>query len=94
MKEVYLQTASFQMSGSRLSFLEQLKAAAKLGYTGVELAGQDYMNLDVKELKKYVDDLGLKVLGAHVTLDNATTILPALKTLGAEYMVTAWQRRS
>ena len=87
MKEVYLQTASFQMSGSRLSFLEQLKAAAKLGYTGVELAGQDYMNLDVKELKKYVDDLGLKVLGAHVTLDNATTILPALKTLGAEYMV-------
>lgn len=45
-----------------------LSAVAKMGYEGVEFAG--YYNYDAPALKKMLDDLGLKVAGAHVRLDT------------------------
>lgn len=49
-------------------FPETLKAVAKMGYEGVEFAG--YYNRSAKELKKMLDDLGLKVAGTHTKLNT------------------------
>lgn len=45
-------------------FIGTLKAIAKMGYQGVEFAG--YHGLPASELRKVLDDLGLKVAGSHV----------------------------
>ncbi len=45
-------------------FPGMLKAVAEMGYAGVEFAG--YGGLTASELKKMLDDLGLKVAGSHV----------------------------
>jgi sugar phosphate isomerase/epimerase len=45
-----------------------LKSVAKLGYTHVELAGMGNLK-SVKDLRKALDDAGLKPSGAHVGLD-------------------------
>jgi sugar phosphate isomerase/epimerase len=45
-----------------------LKAIAKMGYAGVEFAG--YYNVPAKELRKMLDDLGLKCSGTHIQLDS------------------------
>jgi len=45
-----------------------LEAVAKMGYEGVEFAG--YYGRSAKELRKMLDDLGLKVAGSHVRLDT------------------------
>jgi sugar phosphate isomerase/epimerase len=45
-----------------------LKAVAKMGYEGVEFAG--YYDRSAAELRKMVDDLGLKVAGTHIGLET------------------------
>jgi sugar phosphate isomerase/epimerase len=45
-----------------------LAAVAKMGYEGVEFAG--YYGRSAPELRKMVDDLGLKVAGTHIGLDT------------------------
>lgn len=45
-----------------------LKALAKMGYAGVEFAG--YYAVPAKELRKMLDDLGLKCCGTHIRLDT------------------------
>ncbi len=45
-----------------------LKAVADMGYEGVEFAG--YHGYSAKELRQMLDDLGLKVAGAHVGIDT------------------------
>ena len=45
-----------------------LQAIAKIGYAGVEFAG--YFKYSAKELRKMLDDLGLKCCGAHVQLET------------------------
>jgi sugar phosphate isomerase/epimerase len=45
-----------------------LAAVAKMGYEGVEFAG--YYGRSAAELRKMVDDLGLKVAGTHIGLDT------------------------
>ena len=49
-------------------FPEVLKSVAKMGYEGVEFAG--YYNTSATELKKMLDDLGLKVAGTHIKLET------------------------
>ncbi|WP_147803255.1 sugar phosphate isomerase/epimerase family protein [Alkalicoccus halolimnae] len=49
-------------------FTGTLKKAADLGYEGVEFAG--YGGLKASELKKVLEDLGLKAAGTHVQLDD------------------------
>ncbi len=48
-----------------------LKAVAEMGYEGVEFAG--FYDRTAEELKAMLDDLGLKVAGAHIGID---TLLP------------------
>ena len=45
-----------------------LSAVAKMGYQGVEFAG--YYDRTAKELRKMLDDLGLKCCGTHIGLDT------------------------
>jgi sugar phosphate isomerase/epimerase len=45
-----------------------LAALAKMGYAGVEFAG--YHNRKAPELRKLLDDLGLKACGTHTGLDT------------------------
>lgn len=45
-----------------------LKALAEMGYEGVEFAG--YYDYSAEELRKMLDDVGLKVAGTHTGLDT------------------------
>ncbi|GAB4522300.1 MAG: sugar phosphate isomerase/epimerase [Anaerolineae bacterium] len=45
-----------------------LEAVARMGYEGVEFAG--YHGYSASQLRKLLDDLGLRVAGAHVGLDT------------------------
>ncbi len=49
-------------------FPRTLKAVAKMGYDGVEFAG--YHGMSAKDLKKQLDDLGLKAAGTHTGIDT------------------------
>ncbi len=49
-------------------FPNTLKAVAKMGYEGVDFAG--YYGYEAKEIRKMLDDLGLKVAGAHIGLET------------------------
>jgi sugar phosphate isomerase/epimerase len=48
-------------------FVGTLKAVAAMGYPAVQFAGT--FDLSAKELRRVLDDLGLKVAGAHVGFD-------------------------
>ncbi len=72
------------------NFSETLKAVAKMGYQGVEFAG--YYNNSAKELKKMLDDLGLKVAGTHIKLntllgDELKKTVEFNHTLGNRYLI-------
>ncbi|HEX2999260.1 MAG TPA: sugar phosphate isomerase/epimerase [Armatimonadota bacterium] len=45
-----------------------LKAVARMGYAGVEFAG--YYNYSAQDLRKMLDDNGLKAEGTHIGLDT------------------------
>ena len=70
-----------------------LEAIAKMGYDGVEFAG--YYDHSAADLRKLLDDNGLKCCGTHIPLD--TLLGEALeatvefnKTLGNRYLVVPW----
>jgi len=70
-----------------------LKAVAKMGYQGVEFAG--YYGKKADELRKILDDNGLKCCGTHIGLD--TLLGDALKktvefnkTLGNPFLIVSW----
>lgn len=49
-------------------FAGTVEAVAEMGYDGVEFAG--YYDLSAEEIKKVLDDLGLKVAGTHTGIDT------------------------
>lgn len=70
-----------------------LEAVAKMGYEGVEFAG--YYGRSAAELRKLLDDNGLKCCGTHIRLDTLQG--DALKgtvefnqTLGNPYLIVSW----
>lgn len=70
-----------------------LAAIKKMGYDGVEFAG--YHGYEAKELRRMLDDLGLKCCGAHIGLDQLTgDALPRTaefhQALGNKYLVVPW----
>jgi len=87
-------------------FVGTLKEVAKIGYAGVELAGT--YGLSAKELKKVLDDLGLKRAGGHVGVEglekDLNKIVDEYKTIGSAFVTIpglpgsytadaeAWQR--
>jgi sugar phosphate isomerase/epimerase len=67
-----------------------LKAVADMGYDGVEFAG--YYGWSAQDIRKMLDDNGLKVCGAHVGIDTLLgDQLPASiefhKTLGNQFLI-------
>jgi len=66
-----------------------LEAIAKMGYDGVEFAG--YYGKDVKDIRKMLDDIGLKCAGTHTGLDqfrnNFDGTVEIHKTLGTPFMI-------
>ncbi len=67
-----------------------LAAVARMGYDGVEFAG--YHGRSAQELRKMLDDLGLRVAGTHIGLDTLLgDALPATvefnRTLGNHFLI-------
>ena len=70
-----------------------LKAVAKMGYDGVEFAG--YHGRSAEELKKMLDDLGMKVAGTHIGLstllgDELKKTVEFNKVLGNRFLIIPW----
>jgi len=71
-------------------FAGTVKAVAEMGYDGVEFAG--YYGLEAKEIKKILDDLGLKVAGTHTGIntllgDELQKTVEFNKILGNKYLI-------
>jgi sugar phosphate isomerase/epimerase len=67
-----------------------LAALSKMGYQGVEFAG--YYKRDAKELRKLLDDNGLKCCGTHIGLDTLLgdqldATVEFNRTLGNRYLI-------
>lgn len=67
-----------------------IAAVAKMGYEGVEFAG--YYGFSAEELRKMVDDNGLKVAGTHIGLDTLLgdeleRTVEFNKTLGNDFLI-------
>ncbi len=67
-----------------------LAAVAKMGYQGVEFAG--YFNRKAEELRKMLDDNGLKCCGTHLSLDalmgdNLARTIEFNKILGNKLLI-------
>jgi len=70
-----------------------LKAVAEMGYDGVEFAG--YHNRTAEELRKMVDNFGLKVAGTHIGLntlqgDELEKTIEFNKILGNKFLIVPW----
>lgn len=74
---------------SKQDFVGTLKKVADLGFDGVEFAG--YGGLQAKELKKVIDDLGLRASSSHVPLidleSNLSKVIEDQLELGSRYVV-------
>lgn len=70
-----------------------LKAIAEMGYEGVEFAG--YHGRSAEELRKILDDLGLKVAGTHTGIDTLRgdelkRTIEFNQTLGNKFLIIPW----
>jgi len=66
---------------------------AAMGYDGVEFAG--YYDYSAKDLRKILDDNGLKCCGTHTQMDtlsdaNLAATIEFNKTLGNRYLIVPW----
>lgn len=73
-------------------FAGTVRKVAQIGYNGIELAG--YGNMEAKEMKRLLDDTGLKVSGAHIGLDelrdNLEYHIGYNKVIGNKYLICPW----
>src|SRR4051794_9465824 len=73
-----------------------LKTLAELGYQGVEFWGyagtpEVYQSYSARDLRKYLDDFGLKCCGMHLTPkalipENLPRTIETNQTLGSTYL--------
>ncbi len=73
--------------------LGTLKAVADMGYDGVEFAG--YYGRSADDLRKMLDDLGLKVAGTHIGIDTLLgdelkKTVAFNKTIGNRFLIVPW----
>jgi len=73
-------------------FLGTLKKVAEMGYQAVEFAG--YGDIPASDMRKALDELGLKAISSHVGIHQLETELDHLieysKVIGAKYIVCPW----
>lgn len=70
-----------------------IAALARMGYQGVEFA--DYFGRSAAELRRHLDDNGLRCCGTHIYLedmlgDRLEETVAFNKTLGNEYLIVRW----
>jgi sugar phosphate isomerase/epimerase len=89
--EISLQMYTLRNEAEK-DFSGTLRAVADVGYRHVELAGTG--GFGSATLRKQLDSLGLKVSGAHVSLDEVQNeidgVIDFYKTLGAPFIVCPW----
>lgn len=68
-----------------LSTVKNLKAAAGIGYSGVELYGPN-LKMDPIELKAALDGCGLGVVSLHADTGRILSLIPFAKALGLSYI--------
>jgi sugar phosphate isomerase/epimerase len=73
-------------------FTGVITAVGKMGYEGVEFAGYDGWDRKPDELRKLLDDSGLKCCGTHTGLatlegDNLKKTIELHKTLGNKFLI-------
>lgn len=74
-------------------FFGVIEKVAKMGYDGVEFAG--YHGKSAKDIRKVLDDNGLKAEGTHTGIDqlsdeNIEATIELHKVLGAEFCIVPW----
>ena len=84
MNNINLQLYSFGFE-CNLSLLDKIKCAGEMGYAGVEFA-RGYEELPVEQVKKALDDAGVKAVSTHVALDFMEQDLPYLAKLGVKFV--------
>ena len=71
-----------------------LEQIAAIGYSGVEMAGTFAPGMPAADLRKLLDAAGLKVVSAHVSLNDMEADLPGAvrtqKTLGNDVLIIPW----
>jgi len=80
LKPVALQLYSVRQAAAQ-DFFGVLKTVADIGYAGVETAGLH--NKPAAEVRKVVEDLGMKVCSAHMPLPTAETLQQTVDTVKA-----------
>lgn len=91
---VGIQLYSFRKQGEK-DFPGIIKKAAELGFSGVEFAGYGPFGAKPAELRKMVDDAGLKVFGTHtgynlVMPDKIQQTIDFHKTIGCPFIIVPW----
>lgn len=85
MDKVYIQTYSVRQEIDK-DFEKSFERLAKIGYAGVELAGQ-YGGKNAQELKQMLDGFGLDCISAHIGLDQAADYVDYVAQLGGRYII-------
>ena len=77
---------------TEVDYAGTLRKVAKLGYAGVELAGDG--GLSAKDMKALLDDLQLLPAGSHVSIEamqeNLSEIIDYQLTIGNRFLVCPW----
>lgn len=84
MDNINLQIYSFGFE-SNLSFLDRLRKAAELGFSGVELI-RAYEGIPAEDVVKVLEESGIQAVSAHVGMDAIEQDLPYLAKLGVKYV--------
>ncbi|MCI9257508.1 sugar phosphate isomerase/epimerase family protein [Acutalibacter sp.] len=84
MENINLQMYSFGHD-CPLSAVEKIKKAGEMGYAGVEFA-REYDGVPVEEIKKALEEAGVKAVSAHVGFDKMAEDLPYLAQLGVKFV--------
>lgn len=85
MDKIHVQLYSFGHD-SGLDVFGKIRAAAEMGYTGVEFAG-DYRGVPAAEVKAVLDETGLIATTAHVGFDVMEEEIPYLAELGVKIAI-------
>ena len=93
MKKIPLALQLYSVRGDTATdFAGTVAAVAKMGYTGVELAG--YGNLDAKGAKAALDAAGLKVSGTHAGIaalrNDFDTVVNDALLFGTRHVICPW----
>ena len=85
MDKVYIQTFSIRDVLEK-DFVGSIEKLAKIGYAGVEFAGQ-YGGLNAKDMKKLLDDNGLDCISAHIGFQQTEEYIDYMAEVGARYII-------